>query len=213
MRFLLLISAILVGLAAPAMARPISYPGGWMVMQENDGFSNNIQMQYSPTAKYSIGYDGEYWREKEWQFHGIALNNLLYRANNKDSQANFYLLSAGGIAYSDYGKFSSKTEAAGFTGIEADWENRRFFTSYTNRLMYAGDIDKEYREKARVGIAPYIGEYGDLHTWLMVQVDHDPSDRHEYTVTPLVRLFKGTTLAEAGVSNRGTILVNFMHTF
>lgn len=212
MRVLLLIS-IVVGLAAPAAARPISYPGGWMVMQENDGFSNNIQLQYSPTAKYSIGYDGEYWREKEWQFHGISLNNLLYRANNKDSQANLYLLSAAGIAYSNFESFNGKTEIAGFTGIEADWENRRFFTSYTNRLMYAGDINKEFREKARIGMAPYIGNYGDLHTWLMLQVDHDPSGRHKYTVTPLVRLFKGTTLMEAGISNRGTIFINFMHTF
>jgi hypothetical protein len=213
MRLLILISAMLVCFTTPVMARPISYPGGWMVMQENDGSSNNLQLQYSPTAKYSVGYTGEYWREKEWQFHGVSLNNLLHRWNNKDSQANLYLLSAAGVAYSDFESFDGKTEVAGFTGVEADWENRRFFTSYTNRLTYAGDIDKEYRQKARVGVAPYIGGYGDLHTWLMLQVDHAPSDRDNITVTPLIRLFKGTTLAEAGVSNRGTILVNFMHTF
>jgi hypothetical protein len=213
MRLLILISAVMAGLAASAMARPISYPGGWMVMQENDASSNNLQLQYSPSSKYSIGYDGEYWREKEWQFHGIAINNLLNRWNNKDSQANLYLLSAGGVAYSNYGKFDGKTEIAGFTGVAVDWEDRRFFTSYANRLTYAGDIGKEFREKARIGVAPYIGEYGDLHSWLMLQFDHAPSDRHNFTVTPLVRLFKGTTLAEAGVSNRGTILINIMHIF
>lgn len=212
MRLLLLIS-ILVGLAIPAIARSISYPAGWMVMQENDGSSNNLQLQYSPTAKYSIGYTGEYWREKEWQFHGFSLNNLLRRWNNKDSQANLYLLSAAGIAYSDFELFDGKTEIAGFTGVEADWENRRFLVAYSSRLIYAGDIDKEFREKARIGIAPYIGNYGDIHSWLMVQLDHTPSDRHDFTVTPLIRLFKGTTLAEVGVSNRGAILVNFMHTF
>lgn len=213
MRLLLLIFAMLVGQGLPATARPISYPGGWMVMQENDGFSNAIQMQYSPTANYSIGYEGQYWRKNQWQFHGLALNSLLYRANNKDLQANLYLRSAGGVAYSDLGVFDGKTEIAGFTGVAADWENRRFFASYDNHLMYAGDIDKEYHEKVRVGVAPYIGEYGDLHTWLMLQVDHNPSDRHEYTVTPLIRLFKGTTLAEAGISNHSTILINFIHTF
>lgn len=213
MPLFIFISALLLALTMPAIARPISYPSGWMVMQENDAFSNNIQLQYSPTAHYSIGYTMEYWREEEWQFHGITLNNLLKRWNNQDSQANIYLLSAGGIAYSDYRQFSGKSEAAGFTGVEADWENRRFFTSYANRLMYAGDIDKEYREKARVGVAPYVGKYGDLHTWLMLQLDHAPSDRHDYTITPLVRLFKGTTLAEAGISNRGTLFINFMHTF
>jgi len=213
MRLLLLISAILVWLAAPAMARPISYPGGWMIMQMNDSLVNSMQLQYSPTAKYSVGYTAEYWRDKEWQFHGFQLNNLLKRWNGADSQANLYLFSAAGVAYSDYQSFQGKTEAAGFTGIEADWEDRRFFTSYENRLTYAGDITKEFWQKARVGIAPYIGDYGDMHTWFMLQVDHAPASSDEVTVTPLVRLFKGTTLGEAGISNRGTILINFMHTF
>jgi hypothetical protein len=210
---LLLLSAILVGLAAPALARPISYPGGWMLMQMNDSSVNSLQLQYTPTAKYSLGYTGEYWRDEEWQFHGIQLNNLLKRWNNKDSQANLYLFSAAGVAYSDLGSFEGKTEAAGFTGIEADWEDRRFFTSYENRLTYAGDITKEFRQKGRIGIAPYIGDYGDLHTWFMLQVDHAPSSRDKLTVTPLVRLFKGTTLLEAGVNNNGKILINFMQTF
>jgi hypothetical protein len=213
MRLLFLISAIVLGFYTPAMARPISYPKGWMFMQENDDSSNNVQLQYSPTARYSVGYMGEYWREKQWQFHGITLNNLLYRVNNNDSQANFYLLSGAGVAYSDWNHFHNKTQAAGFSGIEADWEDRRFFVLYANRITYAGDIAKEFRQKARVGVAPYIGEYGDLHSWLMLQVDHTPSEADNFTVTPLIRLFKGTNLFEAGVSNRGTILVNFMHIF
>lgn len=212
MRYLYALCAMVL-ISTSAQARPISYPGGWMMMQMNDSSVNSLQLQYSPTAKYSVGYTGEYWRDKEWQFHGFQLNNLLKRWNGKDSQANLYLFSAAGVAYSDYQSFEGKTEAAGFTGIEADWEDRRFFTSYENRLTYAGDITKEFRQKARVGIAPYIGDYGDLHTWFMLQVDHAPSSSDELTITPLVRLFKGTSLVEAGVNNNGKILVNFMHTF
>ena len=214
MRLLLLLpTIILAGFVVPAMARPISYPGGFMVMQMNDASINSLQLQYSPTATYSIGYTGEYWRDEEWQFHGVQLNNLVKRWNNRDSQANLYLLSGLGVAYSDFKSFDDKPTAAGFTGIEADWEDRRFLTSYENRLTYAGDITKEFRQKGRIGIAPYIGDYGDLHTWFMLQVDHTPSSRDELTITPLVRLFKGTTLVEAGVNNNGKILVNFMHTF
>lgn len=213
MRLLLLMSALLAGLAMPAMAMPVSYPGGWTVMQMNDAFSNSLHIHYSPTAKYSVGYKGEYFREGEWQFHGVQLNNLLHRWNNHDSQANLYLKSAVGVAYSDQGVFDHKTEAAGFTGIAGDWENRRFFTSYENRVIYAGDIEKEFSQKARVGIAPYIGDYGDVHTWLMLQVDHAPSARDNVTVTPLVRLFKGADLLEAGVNNNGKILFNYVHRF
>ena len=206
-------TAVLMCISTAAIARPISYPGGWMVMQNNDLYSNSLQLQYSPTANYSVGYTGQYWRGKEWQFQGVQVNNLLHRWNNSDSQGNLYLGSAAGLAYSDFKSFDGKTEAAGFTGIEADWESRRYFTSYENRLTYAGDRTKDFWQKARVGVAPYIGDYGDLHTWLMLETFSMPASRNPFTVTPMVRLFKGTILVEAGVSNRGTILVNFMHTF
>lgn len=211
--FSILCALFLSVISSSALARPVSYPGGWMAMQMNDAASNALQIEYSPTNTYSIGYTAEYWREEEWQLHGLAFNKLLKRWNNHDSQGNLYLISAAGLAYSDFDNFDNKTEAAGFAGLEADWEDRRFYTSYENRLIYAGDIDKEFRQKARVGVAPYIGEYGDLHTWLMLQVDHAPSDKDHFTVTPLVRLFKGTNLLEAGVSNKGTVLFNFTHTF
>lgn len=213
MRLLLLMSAIMAGVAMPAMARPVSYPDGWTVMQMNDAFSNSLHIHYSPTAKYSIGYKGEYFRDGEWWFHGMQLNNLLHRWNKPDSQANLYLKSALGIAYSDQANFNNDTEMAGITGIAADWENRRFFTSYENRVLYASDINKEFSQKARFGIAPYIGDYGEIHTWFMVQFDHAPSARDELTVTPLVRLFKGADLVEAGVNNNGKILFNYVHRF
>jgi hypothetical protein len=213
MRYLILIGSFLIALPVLVLARPISYPGGWMVMQMNDASANILQLQYSPTANYSIGYDAEYWRDQKWQFHGFQLNNLLQRWNHQDSQANLYLLSAAGIAYSDFQQFHHKIEAAAFTGLEMDWENRRFLTSYENRLTYAGEISKEFRQKARIGVAPYIGDYGDLHTWLMLQVDHAPTASNNVTVTPLIRLFKDFTLIEFGLNTNGKILFNLMHIF
>lgn len=213
MRLLLFITAILASFSVTAVARPVSYPGGWTVMQMNDAVSNSLHVHYSPTATYSIGYKGEYFRDGEWQFHGLQLNNLLKRWNQPDAQANLYLKSGAGVAYSDQGSFDDKTEASGFIGLATDWENRRFFTSYENRAFYAGDIEKEFSQKARMGVAPYVGDYGDLHTWLMLQVDHMPSAEDELTVTPLVRFFKGPTLVEAGVNNNGKILFNFVQRF
>ena len=68
-------------------------------------------------------------------------------------------------------------------------------------------------QSARVGIAPYIGDYGDLHTWLMLQVDHVPESDEQITVTPLVRLFKDVHLLEAGMSNQGDVLFNYILRF
>jgi len=208
MRYITIILIALTVMPDVAQARPVSYPGGWTIMQTNDTNSNNLHVHYSPTAKYSVGYKGEYHRDEQWQFHGMQLNYLAKRINKPKSQANFYLKSAVGAAYSDYGQLNSETEAAGFAGIAMDWETRRYFTSYENRLTYAGDIEKSFAQKARVGIAPYIGDYGDLHTWLMLEVDHSPKRDDEVVYTPMVRFFKGVYLFEAGVSSNEDILFN-----
>jgi len=156
------------GLIIPniAIARPVSYPGGWTFMTMNDGDKNSAHIHYSPTAKTSVGYKFEYWRDKEFTLNAVR--------------------------------------------IAADWENRRFFTSYENRYTEAGEIDDFYQQSARVGFAPYEGDYGDLHTWLMLQVEHMPEADNNFTVTPLVRLFKDVHLFEAGMNNRGEVLFNYV---
>lgn len=208
-----LICIFVLGFVVSAQARPVSYPEGWTVMQMNDADAHTLHVHYSPTAHYSIGYKQEYWRNEDWQFQGLQLNYLVKRWNAPASQANFYLKSGAGIAYSDYGAFDGESELAAFSGIGLDWEDRRFFTSYENRYTEAGDIASFFTQKARVGVAPYIGDYGDLHTWLMLQVDHNPSADDEVTFTPLVRLFKGEYLAEAGVSDNGDVLFNWIIRF
>ena len=179
-----------------------------MVMNNPD--SNSVHLHYSPTAKYSLGYKGEYWRDGEYTIQAVQMNNLLKRWNKPASQANIYLKSGVGVAYSDKGAFDHEAEPAFYTGLAADWEDRRYFISYENRYTEAGDIDDFFMQSSRVGIAPYIGEYGDLHTWLMLQVDHRPEAEDKVTVTPIVRLFKGVHLVEAGMSNQGSLLFNYV---
>jgi hypothetical protein len=113
-----------------------------------------------------------------------------------------YFKSGAGVAYG-----SGDTDPAAFAGLEIDWENRRFFTLYENRFFYAGDQDKFIKHKARIGVAPYEGDYGDLHTWLMLQADYDAGADDTFSLTPLVRLFKGTTLIEAGYNLDGGVLI------
>ncbi|MBI1300586.1 MAG: hypothetical protein GC137_02910 [Alphaproteobacteria bacterium] len=188
-----------------AEARPVSYPGGYTAMFMNDGDANSVHLHYSPTAKYSLGYKFEHRRELDINIHALQMNNLLKRWNNEDSQANLYLKSGVGTAVSD-----DESNPAFYTGVAADWETRRYFVSYENRYLDAGDDVDFYRQSARVGVVPYVGEYGDLHTWLMLQVDHEPEDRNKIEVTPLIRLFKGVHLVEGGISNQGNVLFNWV---
>ena len=54
------------------------------------------------------------------------------------------------------------------------------------------------RHSARVGVAPYIGDFGDLHTWFMLQVDNQPDMDEPLRTTPLVRFFYNVQLIEIG---------------
>lgn len=59
-------------------------------------------------------------------------------------------------------------------------------------------FDRHFSQSGRVGVAPYIGDFGDLHTWLMLEVQHDPETEEPVTVTPLVCFFRGVQLVELG---------------
>lgn len=191
-----------------ASARPISYPDGWAAMSMNDGDTNSINLQYSPSANYSIGYTGEYQRADEMTLHVIQYNVLVKRWNNPDSQGNFYIES--GIGFTDNNHHINQ---AAFTGVTTDWEDRRFLVSYRNRLSIGSDLSEDFTQWGRAGIAPYIGDYGDLHTWIMTEVRHSPESEDPLTFTPLVRLFKGTNMLEAGISDTGKVMLNFMKQF
>lgn len=189
-----------------AEARPVSYAGGTMAMTSNDPWSNSAMLLYSPTAKFSVGPFLDHYRETNGELYGLQANYLAKRWNMPDSQGNLFLLSGLGR--------TSDAEFGGYAGLEADWEDRRYYVSYENRYTFAGDdVKQEYQQKARVGIAPYVAEYGGLHTWLMLQVDHMPEDKDHVTVTPLVRIFKDAYLGELGMSNHGEMMFNLTVTY
>lgn len=210
MRFLFYIIIIFTLFNSVSYARPISYAGGWTTMFMNDDNRNKMHVHFSPTHKISIGLNIEYFHDEELFFNSIQVNNLLKRWNKKKSQANLYLKSGFGIAYIDKNEFDGKSQASGFTGISFDWENRSYFIKYENRYFEAGKIYNSFTQSATFGIAPYEGNYGDLHTWLMIKVENKPEKKDNLTVTPLIRLFKNVHLFELGLNDRGKFLFNYV---
>ncbi len=186
-----------------AHARPVSYPDGWMAMTTNDSMENSAMLSYSPTAKDAFGVRTDYMRNDETWLHTLTYNRLLQRWNNSDSQANVFLMTGAGFG-DDHGDVAP----AGFAGIEADWESRRYYLSYENRFIASSVNDQYFDQKARVGIAPYIADYKDVHTWLMFQVQNNPSADDKFIVTPLIRLFNTGFLTEVGYSSNKTLLFN-----
>ncbi len=196
-------------MAPPAAARPISYPGGWSVMSVNDAAMNSVEVLHTLTPALSVGWRHDYDRAADAHGDAGEINLLLARRNTKNAQANLYLKAGAGIAYDGRGK----TGALAYGGIAADAETRRWYVSYSNEFLTTGGLYDKAAHSARIGVAPYVGDYGDLHTWLMLQADFDPRQDDTFRLTPLVRLFRGTTLGEAGFAPGDGLYFHIMKTF
>lgn len=191
-------------------ARPISYAGGWTLMQKNGPTKNSFHIHYSPKHTYSVGYLTEYFHDNDALTHGLQVNGLLYRANLPDAQGNLYIQSALGIAHQNH-----DDEPYGFIGLSGDYETRRIFTHYQNRYYHAKhQLLPSFQENMRIGVAPYIGEFGDLHTWLMFQVNHQPGTNEANLIyTPLIRVFQGAYLGELGYASNHEWMFNWVIRF
>lgn len=200
-------------LPGQALARPVSYQGGWTVIQRTDRQSTSFLGHYTLTPKLSLGWRSEWDRQQDFIFNGVQATYLSKRWFGENYQANLYVTGGAGIA-TGIDDSVDDTDPAVFAGVIADWETRRLFVSYRNRILEAGDVDATFFQAARVGFAPYEGDTDDLHTWLMVEVDHRPDNTDPVGVTPLVRLFKGSAMFEAGWSlTDNQPLINFTYRF
>jgi hypothetical protein len=193
----------------PAWAKPISYVGGTMIMQENDETGHTLSLDYTLSPNYAVGlYAKKESGGSEFTTVGPQLNTLIKRWNFPDGQGNIFNLTGAGVS-----ELSGESQPSLWTGFLADYETRRVFFSYEPRFMYAKDIETSFWQRARVGVAPYIGNYEDLHTWLMLQVDHHPVKEDTVVLTPLVRFFYDTTLVEAGYSGNNQVMFNWILQF
>ena len=158
-------------IAAPAGAKPLSYPGGVMAMQENDETGHTLSLDYTVSPRYALGlYAKQESGGKEFYTVGPQANVLVKRWNMPDGQANIFSMTGVGDSH-----YKGKSGFSAWSSLLADYETRRIFTSYELRGMYADGIEKSVWQRARVGVAPYIAGYDDVNTWFMLQVDDHPA--------------------------------------
>jgi len=198
----------LLTIALQTEARPVSYPGGWTMMFANNADRNSLHLHYSPTAKYSLGYRFEDFPDDGFSINLLQANFLLKRWNRRSSQANWYVKTGLGQASFD-NNVLSKNETAYFIDMALDWETQRYFVAYDFRAYDLADQGDFQIQTAKVGVAPYIGDYGDLHTWLMLEI-RDNSEADDHSLTALTRFFKGVHLVEVGIDNNDDLLLNWI---
>ena len=185
----LIFSIICLSMSDLLIARPISWSGGSTFMYKTNSVITSYYYHYSPNYKYSIG--GEYVNDKYFdnEYFNIRGTYLLDRNNTKSSQRNLYITGALSIKESDNFNY----------GIHGDWETRRVFTSFSH--IYKHTETKDYSEsELQFGIAPYLGEYNELHSWMMIKAKRDTINNN-WDIYPFMKIFKGDFLVEIGTKS------------
>ena len=196
-----------------AHGRPVSYTGGWTLIEESNRQSTQALLHYTPKPNWSVGFRNEWFRSDDYVLSAVQPTYLLKRWFGTDYQANVYLHGGLGVARGVSGN-ALPNQGAGFVGVMADWETRRLFAGYNARYLAAGQFGDNAMQVLRLGYAPYEGDTGDLHTWLMIEVDHRPESDDPATVTPLLRFFQGPALLELGFNVvESSPLINFTYRF
>ena len=180
-------------------ARPISYSGGHTLMHFNDNMKESIYYHYSPSFKYSIGVEKLNNKIFDRSETNLRFTYLVNRKNTKNSQRNFYFQSAVSTKNSNF-----------IYGVHGDWETRRYFIGFDYKEI-KNIID--YTDKhILLGLAPYLGEYGDFHTWLMVKSKKNFINNKQVTY-PVVKFFKGDLLLELGYDKKTDWDIHLMYRF
>lgn len=206
---LLSLSFILL-LATQAFAHPVAYQGATGVMTWNQPFMSDSWITYSFRPDMAVA--GRFMRmempEGRLNYSGLQLDYLVKRWNGDDHQANIYVYGGGGNV-----NFHDSNGGAFFGGIEADAENRKYFSLIKAESMQTNIADDFNHIEGRLGIAPYEAEYNEMATWFMVQTQWHPTLQKKVVVTPLARIFYKSFLLETGVSFDGDWMMNFMFHF
>jgi hypothetical protein len=191
-------------LAAPLAARPVSYPGGVTAMQELDPVMGSALLHYTPSRHYSVGARYLKMREEGVNLGGAQATWLVNRWNLPSAQANLYVTGMAGAAWRD----GATARPGGFVEAQGDWENRRVMLMGMARLTHMEGIGTSDMQMGRIGWAPYEGDYGDAHLWLFAQLKRDSASADEVQPALVARLFYRTMLVEAGVTDRGGLILN-----
>lgn len=213
-------------LTLPAAAKPIAFARGATLMAEyGAGSMLETQAFYAPKYFYSVGASAlRFENADRWRMQTqVRANYLVKRWNAPKSQANVFVYAGLGSAHDSVGQ----SGFASSFGVQADYETRWLYTSARS------DFNQALGERIRVdtlqiGAAPYAHDYKSVATFFLLQArDYhgnlagmSGSDLSGSTPVyrgvewaALLRVFKGNTWLEAGITQDRTLQAMLMFNF
>jgi hypothetical protein len=170
-------------------------------MSFSDNMKESIYYHFSPSYKYSVGIEGIKDKVFNSKYSYLRYTYLLDRRNTDISQRNLYFQSG----------LSSKGNESFFYGIHGDWETRRLFLGFGYKKV-ENNVESYNNRYYQFGFAPYLGDYGDLHTWIMLKSKKNTLD-NKWSSYPVLKFFKGNVLFEIGYNDKTEWDMHLMYRF
>ncbi|HVF34177.1 MAG TPA: hypothetical protein VND91_02520 [Candidatus Saccharimonadia bacterium] len=197
-----------------AQAKPIAFANGTTTMVEHGaGTMAEAQLFYAPRYWFSVGAGylalGSDIDDFDRRISYVRANLLAKRWNLPAAQANVFAW--GGLGSATGTGFGRETAVN--AGAQIDYETRRIYGSLRTD-WHRGDSFAHRIDTVQLGVAPYAHDYDSLATWFVLQgrqYSNRLYDGVEWAL--LLRLFKGGTWVEAGVTQDGHPQVMMMFNF
>jgi hypothetical protein len=198
-----------VALSTAALARPISYSGGHMLMADHQPDMDAISYTYSPSFRWAVSAGAvratELERTADLELGYVRAAHLLHRWNLPAAQANAFVW--GGLGD---GRTAQGNGLARHVGLQLDYETRRIYASLVSEL-HEGDGWSHRFDTAAIGWAPYAHDVDRVATWVVLKgmrttnaVDDDVKP------VAVLRFFTTRWWLEVGANADGQPVANLM---
>ena len=184
-------------------AHPVIFKNGKVFWLTQNPSFNDIRFGVSKSSNWLIG--GRFLEDRNSNETFALINNnfLAKRWNNRNSQANLYLLSSVGLD-------TKNSKSMGTIGLDGDWEDRQFMVM---QMLEYYSYSSAVVANTRFAYSPYTADFSKTSTWLIAHYRVEYSnDKYSYMFFPVVRLFKKNYLVEIGF-NRDNSFLTFMTHF
>ena len=183
-------------------AHPVIFKNGKVFWITQNPSFNDIRLGVSKTNSWLIGGRLLEDRKSNETFALVNNNYLAKRWNNRNSQANLYLLSSVGLN-------TRNSKSMGTIGIHGDWEDRRFMVM---QMIEHFSHNSALVSNTRLAYSPYKVDYSKTSTWLIAhyRIEYN-DDQYSYMFFPVIRLFKKNYLFEIGYNGNDSFLSFMTH--
>ena len=192
----------LIILLSSLSAHPVIFKNGKVFWITQNPSFNDIRLGVSKTNSWLIGGRLLEDRKSNETFALVNNNYLAKRWNNRNSQANLYLLSSVGLNIRN-------SKSMGTIGIHGDWEDRRFMVM---QMIEHFSHNSALVSNTRLAYSPYKVDYSKTSTWLIAHYRIEYNDnQYSYMFFPVMRLFKKNYLFEIGYNGNDSFLSFMTH--